>query len=399
MQRIIFFLADELATDSEKQSIIKLNKLAETNYVIHVRNSRVPNVHGSLEEGDLVAGTIPERYTSNLTINPDSLPITLSLNEPVLIYSSDGTKSESITLSKTENDKVKGSLPATSTIIKNNEAVMINNGINETVTGSHRVIVGNGAVKSVKLDSLIATVKDGDFGPIMSYDGAIALTTGTKIKVSGSKVSGVILADNAAILRNGDSMTLTDYNGVSLGNVVASVSKNVMNSPKLASAIAAVRQGDTVNLLSATGTNILQGLSLNIADGKIAGVVTPATSAIVKSSDSIAVQDSNGVSAGNGVATVAANAISQIKLDSSRAVINPGNSVPVQNSAGTAVENAAVTIAAGKATVKLSAGVAPVKNGAVLSLPVVVSSLLAIGTATKSVTLKVENGVITGLTI
>lgn len=315
MQRIIFFIADELATPSEIETINKLNSLTALSYSVHVRNSKIPNMHGSLEEGDRVAGSIPDEYKNNIKIDPNSLPVTLSSGEVIPVYIADGSLFENVALSL-KDGTVKASLPPKTTLVKDGSVVSVSNAAGE-VSGSHNVSVGNGKITSVKLDSLIATVK----------------------------------------------------------------------------------QNDSLNLLTASGATLIQNLPVSVSSGKLVSTVLPAINALVKTSDSLTVQDSNGASAGNGSATVSNNAVTSIKLDSSRAVINPGNTIPVQNSAGSAVENASVSINAGKATIKLSATIAPVKNGSVISLPVVVSSLLAVGTTTKSVTIRVENGVITGITI
>lgn len=73
--KIIYFTASELATTAEKADIAKLNAITAPYYALQVRNSRVPNVWGHLEEADLVAGTIPDAYEDVDTIDPDAPPV------------------------------------------------------------------------------------------------------------------------------------------------------------------------------------------------------------------------------------------------------------------------------------------------------------------------------------
>lgn len=73
--KIIYFTASEKVTDAEKADIAKLNAITEPYYSLQVRNGRVPNVWGHLEEADLVAGTIPEAYEDVDTIDPDTPPV------------------------------------------------------------------------------------------------------------------------------------------------------------------------------------------------------------------------------------------------------------------------------------------------------------------------------------
>lgn len=73
--KIIYFTEAEKATDAEKLDIEKLNSITAPYYNLQVRNGRVPNVWGSLEQADLVAGTVPDEYSEVDTVDPDNLPV------------------------------------------------------------------------------------------------------------------------------------------------------------------------------------------------------------------------------------------------------------------------------------------------------------------------------------
>ncbi|QZA70453.1 hypothetical protein AH03_40 [Erwinia phage AH03] len=72
--KIIYFTASEKATTAEIADIAALNAITEPYYALQVRNGRVPNVWGSLETADYVAGTIPDAYEDVPVIDPDSPP-------------------------------------------------------------------------------------------------------------------------------------------------------------------------------------------------------------------------------------------------------------------------------------------------------------------------------------
>lgn len=66
MKRVIYFTADEKATDPEKAAIAALNVRAEVPLEILVRNSRQSLSMGSpvIEPTDYVAGTVPTAYNA-----------------------------------------------------------------------------------------------------------------------------------------------------------------------------------------------------------------------------------------------------------------------------------------------------------------------------------------------
>lgn len=121
---------------------------------------------------------------------------------------------------------------------------------------------------------------------------------------------------------------------------------------------------------------------------------TPGGGAEVNDGDTIAVVNSAGADSHNATATVAAGAISNVKLAATVAMVDQGDAVTVQNSAGTAVAGThPATVAAGAINnVKLAATIAPVVNGAALTVPVT-------GTYTDTATFTVANGVITGIVL
>lgn len=74
-QKIIFFTAGDVTTDAEKTAIAQLETVTDAYYDLQVRNSKVPNVWGSLEDADLVAGTVPADYNAKPRIDPTNLPV------------------------------------------------------------------------------------------------------------------------------------------------------------------------------------------------------------------------------------------------------------------------------------------------------------------------------------
>lgn len=59
---VIFFTAGNQATAPEIAAIEQLSTVAEPSLIVKVRSAIVSNEYGSLEEADLLAGTIPAAY-------------------------------------------------------------------------------------------------------------------------------------------------------------------------------------------------------------------------------------------------------------------------------------------------------------------------------------------------
>ena len=139
-------------------------------------------------------------------------------------------------------------------------------------------------------------------------------------------------------------------------------------------------------------------LSLFLADAatKTPGytpAALPATQVIVATGASLPVKNSSGTVTVNGVATVAANAVTGIALPATNAIAAQAGSVTVQNSAGVQDSAATLTVAGGVITnAKLSANKTIVTSGAK------VNAVSVTGTGNFA-TITVANGVITAIVL
>lgn len=121
----------------------------------------------------------------------------------------------------------------------------------------------------------------------------------------------------------------------------------------------------------------------------------PDTDAIVSNAETVPLQTNGGVSVGNGVATVAASAVTNVKLPASTAVVANSGAVSVRNSAGADPHAAsAVTTAPGVLTgVNLAATVALVDNADAITVLPAAGTTPAQGSSTAAVAAGVVTGV------
>lgn len=120
----------------------------------------------------------------------------------------------------------------------------------------------------------------------------------------------------------------------------------------------------------------------------------PATSAVVSNAGSVAVVNSASADSHNATATVAAGALTNVKLAATVAMVDNADAITMQNSAGTAIAGThPATVTAGVvANVKLAATVAAVSNG------VKVNAVSVTGSGNFA-TFTVANGVITAIVL
>lgn len=118
-------------------------------------------------------------------------------------------------------------------------------------------------------------------------------------------------------------------------------------------------------------------------------------SAAVADGDTIAVQNSAGADSHNATATVANNAISAIKFPATVAMVDNVDTVTVKNSAGSSIAGThSASVASGVlSNVTLASTVAAVVNGGTLT------GVTPSGTYVDTITFTVANGVITAIAL
>ena len=88
-QTVIYFTAGRQATSGEIAEINKLSALAQPSLIVLVRAATIPNIYDSLEEADLLAGTIPNAYKEDgepiyPVVNVDAPPVIVGTKQAVV---------------------------------------------------------------------------------------------------------------------------------------------------------------------------------------------------------------------------------------------------------------------------------------------------------------------------
>lgn len=112
---------------------------------------------------------------------------------------------------------------------------------------------------------------------------------------------------------------------------------------------AVVSNGATAPLKNSAGTAVGAAATLTVAASALTEVKLPATTAAVVTGSTVAVQNSAGASAGNGTVTVAAGGVSNVKLPATVAPVTSGVKINAGTVTGTG-NFATVTVAAGVVT-------------------------------------------------
>lgn len=143
---------------------------------------------------------------------------------------------------------------------------------------------------------------------------------------------------------------------------------------------------------TALATPVLDAAAAALLVAGASGI--PATSAIVANGATVNVENSAGNLDSPAVATVAAGAVTNVRLAATKTITTTADAVTVQNSAGTAIPGThPATVAVGVlSNVKLAATVAAVANGAK------VNAVSVTGTGNFA-TFTVAAGVITGIVL
>lgn len=165
-----------------------------------------------------------------------------------------------------------------------------------------------------------------------------------------------------AIINDAQGIPVRNSSGSISESGTASVSQNTLTAVALPATSTIVKAGDTnISLLPASGsTALLTGQSADVATGALTGIRLAGANTVTKQGDTVPVANSANTSTATGTATVSANAVQRVSLPANNAIAS---------------------------------------NSQVLSIPVTSGILLAIGTATRNVTLTVANGVISAASI
>lgn len=128
--KILYFLAGDVATVDELADIVKLNTAAEVPYLVGVRNSKVSTNYGAgPEECDFVAGTIPTAYTAKPTVDPDTIGTgaTVANGGTVAVRNSAGADSHNATAVVAGSTLTGVNLAATVAFVDQGDSVNVEN--------------------------------------------------------------------------------------------------------------------------------------------------------------------------------------------------------------------------------------------------------------------------------
>jgi hypothetical protein len=214
-----------------------------------------------------------------------------------------------------------------------------------------------------------------------------------------SFVPGTVIPSNGAVVTDGQSKTLTGFDGsVQFGTVTLSVTGGSMQSAKLPSGSTVItNQASAIPVQDADGTSVSCTATIVAQTGQLSFVGVPGTAALVTNGMSVKVANNGGGGALNGNASIAGGFINWIALAAQTDTL-------ISNGFTTTLGTVSVSASTDFATMNVSSGglqsiglsLAPTKaivtNSQQLTIPVT-------GTYATKATLTVSGGAVTAIVL